>query len=53
MQVSPSWTADGVANYLEEMVTDGDRFTVDYFITDGGPNLCKALRDKAIDRVSD
>lgn len=53
MQISPSWMADGVANYLEEMVTDGDRFTVDYFITDGGPNLCKALRDKAIDRVSD
>lgn len=53
MQVSPSWTADKVGQYLDEAIVRSPDMQLDYVVTDGGHNLRKALADKCIDRVSD
>lgn len=53
MQVSPSWTADNVVDFLDEALVQNPEVALDYVVTDGGPDLGKALRDKAIDRVGD
>lgn len=53
MQVSPSWTAEGVGQFLDEAITRNPNAQIDYVVTDGGSNLRKALSDKGIDRVGD
>lgn len=53
MQVSPSWTADGVGQFLDEALDRNPDAQIDYVVTDGGQNLRKALADKGIDRVGD
>ena len=53
MQVSPSWTADNVVDFLDEALVQNPEVRLDYVVTDGGPNLRKALRDKVMDRVGD
>lgn len=53
MQVSPSWTADGVGQYLDAAIARNPDTQLDYVVTDGGHNLRKALAGKGIDRVSD
>ena len=53
MQVSPSWTAEGVCQFLEQSAAMQPGLQIDYVVTDGGNNLRKALRDRGLDRVSD
>jgi|AntRauTorckE5430_2_1112549.scaffolds.fasta_scaffold07830_1 hypothetical protein len=54
MQVSPSWKAEQIAEFLNgAMGSVPGKTKIDYVVSDGGTNIGKALRQVKKDRVND
>lgn len=53
LEVQTSWTGQAVADFLSRSLDRLHQVNIQYFITDGGTNLAKALSIKGFDTVSD
>jgi hypothetical protein len=54
MQVSPSWKAEQIAEFLQDKIGAAPAgVNLDYVVSDGGTNIVKALRQRKVDRVAD